>query len=273
MILLRRATTLFLSGMPMVWLRAIKLGLGTIGLPRDGKRGRGSGEQEVFTRAWSHLCTIPRGAERHFLELRFLRIFHRGTSMNNGKSMHEDAVVGRILQYSYPGVGSADPVSYVSELGDSVQALVYSRLFWPKLVEVEGAVFVALWGDDEEYIAERLRTPASSTSMAPMSWAKVVDSFNLFEVAHIFRQNRGSTEVVESANRELGLILVQAWSARLEVSYPQRRFSVRFVEADETMDSRVEVSQEHPLLVAPQGWSDKRRAILPGAPPGVDGSS
>lgn len=215
-----------------------------------------------------------KGAGRHFPELRFPRTFHRRTSMNSEKLMDADSAVSRILQYSYPGVGSADPVSYVSELGDSVQALVYSRLFWPKLVEFEGAVFVALWGDDEEYVAERLRTPASSANWTPMSWPKVVDSFNVFEVAHIFRQNRGPVEIVESANRELALILVQAWSARLKASYSQRRFSVRFIVADETMGSRIEVSQEYPSLVTPQGWSDERRAILPDTRArGVDGSS
>lgn len=219
----------------------------------------------MFTSVWNRLCAIPRGAEKHFSALKFPRIFHRGISMKNEMSIDEGAAVGRIVQYSYPDVGSTDPVSYVSELGDSVEALVYSRLFWPKLVLIEGAVFVALWGDDEECIAERLRTPASSMSWVPMAWTKIVDSFNIFEVAHIFRQIRGTWEIVENANRELASILVQTWSARLEVSYPQRKFSVRFVEADETMDSRVEVSQEYPSLVTPQGWSDEQRAILPAA--------
>ncbi|WP_107059306.1 hypothetical protein [Streptomyces sp. NRRL F-5126] len=187
--------------------------------------------------------------------------------------MCEKAKVGEILQRAYPDVGSADPVSYVSELGDSVQALVYSRLFWPKLVEIEGAVFVALWGDDREYIDDRLRTPAASNSWAPMAWEEVVDSFNTFEVAHIFRQNRGSADLVESADRELALVLVSAWGARLGIAYPQRRFEVRYVEADEKMDSRVEVSQVHPSLVPPQGWSEERRAILPGTSGGTHGNS
>ncbi|MBP0458662.1 hypothetical protein [Streptomyces montanisoli] len=188
------------------------------------------------------------------------------TSMSRDKKMCEKATVGEILQRAYPDVGSADPISYVSELGDSVQALVYSRLFWPKLVELEGAVFVALWGDDREYIDGRLRAPAPSGSSAPMAWQKIVDSFNTFEVAHMFRQNRGPADLVESANRELALVLVQAWGARLGIAYPQRRFEVCYAEADEEMDSRVMVSQVHPSLVPPQGWSEEQRAILPGAP-------
>ncbi|MFK4109425.1 hypothetical protein [Streptomyces sp. NPDC002176] len=181
--------------------------------------------------------------------------------------MDEDAAVGRILQQSYPEVDSCDPVAYVSELGDSVQALVYSRLFWPKLVEIEGAVFVALWGDDEEYISARIRTPAASPNWGAMSWPQVVDSFNKFEVAHIFRQHRGSEDMVESANRELASTLVQAWHARLATSYPGRKFSVRFADGDESMGSRIEVAQDHPPLVTPEGWSDESRAILPESRP------
>lgn len=190
--------------------------------------------------------------------------------MNDEKSIRDSAAVGQILQYSYPEVNSLDPVSYVSEVGDSVQALIYSRLFWPELLEIEGAVFVALWGGDYDYINDRIRIPAPSSEWAPLSWTTAVDSFNIFEVAHIFRQNRGTAEIVDRANRELGMILVQSWSARLSVSYPHRGFSVRFVEADEELDSRVEVSQEHPSLVTPRGWSDERRAILPS---GDDGNS
>ncbi|WP_218027902.1 hypothetical protein [Streptomyces marincola] len=185
--------------------------------------------------------------------------------MSNGKSSGEDVSVGRILLRSFPGVGSLDPVAYASELGDSVQALVYSRLFWPRVLQVEGAVFVGLWGDDEQYIRDRLRTPVSRKNWAPMSWVDVVNSFNRFEVAHIFRQERGSAEIAGEANRALGRILVQTWSARLKEAYPQRRFHVRFVEADETMDSRIEVTQENPSLVTPQGWSDEWRAIVPGS--------
>ncbi|UCM87964.1 hypothetical protein [Streptomyces marincola] len=173
--------------------------------------------------------------------------------------------MGRILLRAFPGVGFLDPVAYASELGDSVQALVYSRLFWPKILQVEGAVFLGLWGADEQYIRERLRTPVSGRGWAPMSWTGAVDSFNRFEVAHIFRQERGPAELVGAANRELGLILVQTWSARLAVACPERRFHVRFMEADETMDSRIEVTQESPSLVAPQGWSDELRAIVTGA--------
>ncbi|BCJ58161.1 hypothetical protein [Micromonospora endophytica] len=182
--------------------------------------------------------------------------------MSDEEPENTSGALVRILQSAYPEVGSVDPVEYISELGDSVQALVYSMLFWPKLVEIEGAVFVALWGDDAQYISRRLRVPVSSSKWAPLSWSKFVDSFNIFEIAQIFRQNRGPAELVEDANRELALVLVRSWSARLSASFPERRFSVRLVASDEMMESRIEVVQEYPPLVPPSGWSSERRIII-----------
>jgi hypothetical protein len=176
--------------------------------------------------------------------------------------MISDICVGRILHASFPEVDSLDPVSYVSELGDPVQALLYSRLFWPKLVEFRGAVFVALWGDDYEYIDHRMHSPAAGKDWPPMSWADAVDSFNAFEVQHIFRQVRGPVEFYEEAHLQLGLILVQAWRARLAQEYPERQFSVEFINGDEVMDSRMAVSQTYPSLIPPEGWSDEQRRIV-----------
>ena len=183
--------------------------------------------------------------------------------MNDKTSTHRKVAGGRILRDVYPEVDSADPVDYVAELGDSVQALMYSWLFWPDLVEFEGAVFVAIWGNDEQFISERIRNPSGGWRRSPISWKETVDSFNIFEVDHMFRQYRGSVEVAAEANSELGHVLVQAWNARLKMAYTTRSFRVRFVEADELMDSRIEVSQDYPSLVTPRGWNAEQRSILP----------
>lgn len=178
-------------------------------------------------------------------------------------SREEQAAV--ILGEAFPEVDSTDPVEYVSELGDAVQAVLYSFLFWPKLVEFHGAVFVALWGDDEEYISQRLTSPVSGQSYPPLGWTKVVESFNRFEVHQIFRQIRGSWEKSEETHRQLALVLVETWRARLGAAYPERSFRVWFQEGDEDMGSRIEIAQEHPALQAPRGWSDEQRAIVASA--------
>ncbi|MER8071920.1 hypothetical protein ABTZ59_26835 [Streptomyces sp. NPDC094034] len=188
--------------------------------------------------------------------------------------MNDNVSLGSILHCSFPEVDSLDPVSYVSEVGDAVQALVYSRLFWPKLVEFNGAVFVALWGDDEAYIFQRLHNSSVGRDWAPMSWTSVVNSFNVFEVQYIFRQARGACELIDQANLELGSILIETWRARLATEYPERNFRVELVAADETMGSRIEVAQEYPPLASPEGWSDEQRAIIVDEPDRwLDGSS
>jgi hypothetical protein len=175
--------------------------------------------------------------------------------------MDRDLEIARILSAAYPPVGSTDPVSYVSEIGDSVSALAYSRLFWPNILEIEGAVFIALWGGWEKYVSERIRTP-DPKRRSLMSWSEAVNSFNIFEIAHIFRQRNISWALSAEADYALAPFLVQTWSARLAMAYPKRTFKVRFSLADGVMDSRIEVSQENPRLMVPAGWSNSRHAIV-----------
>ncbi|WP_051950661.1 hypothetical protein [Actinacidiphila yeochonensis] len=174
--------------------------------------------------------------------------------------MNEEAV-GRILRESFPEVDANDPVAYVSELGDTAQALAYSYLFWPRLMEFEGAVFLCLWGDDEAHIRERMVTPAPGGSRAPLSWADAVDGYNYFELQEMFRMIRGTGENNEAAARELGAVLVESWRARLATAYPVRMFRVELVAPDESMGWCVAVAQELPELVPPAGWNPRRRAI------------
>ncbi|GAB3953993.1 hypothetical protein [Streptomyces sparsus] len=184
-----------------------------------------------------------------------------GEILAGREDCRSDASVGRILHASFPEVDSLDPVSYISEIGDAVLALLYSRLYWPKLVEFHGAVFVALWGEDGEYISSRLQGPAVSQDWSSMSWERAVDSFNSFEIHQIFRQIRGPDQFSEAAHAELGSVLTQTWQARLGAAYPERRFRVQFVGADEVVGSRIEVRQEYPMLRTPDEWSAESRTI------------
>jgi hypothetical protein len=170
----------------------------------------------------------------------------------------------RILHECFPYVDSDDPVSYFSEAGDAVQALKYSWSYWPNLVEIHVAVFLALSGNDENEIVERLATPLADQhpEWPTMSWTQIINSYNIFEIQHLFRQQRGPAEFAEETHRELGRILLQTWHARLATSYPERRFVVQILEADDSMDLRIEVSQESTPLTPPKGWDERRRGII-----------
>ncbi|WP_371521761.1 hypothetical protein [Kitasatospora sp. NBC_01300] len=177
--------------------------------------------------------------------------------------MSRNELSRRILHEAFPEVDSSDPVSYFSETGDAVQALMYSWLYWPNLVEIHGAVFLALYGNDEVEIANRLATPSADghPDWPAMAWGQMVDSYNIFEIPHLFRMMRGPSELAADACRQLGDALVQTWQGRLLATYPERRFTVRMIEGDDSMDLRIEVSQLTPSLVPPKGWDGQRRGI------------
>ncbi|MFD7019139.1 hypothetical protein [Streptomyces sp. NPDC059928] len=171
----------------------------------------------------------------------------------------------KYLREMFPHVESEDPVSYVSEAGDAINALLYSLLYWPRLVEVHGAVFVALSGNDEVEIRERLSAPAGSAipNWLSLSWPEVVDSYNIFEIGHLFQSVAAAAEDSDSLHHVLGGILVKSWSARLAEGYPERRFSVRLVEPDESMmELRIEVAQVSPALATPGGWNGQLRKVV-----------
>jgi hypothetical protein len=166
------------------------------------------------------------------------------------------SAIQRVFNEWYPDVEANDPVAYVGEVGYAVDALLYGYLFWPQLAEIEGAVFLALHGGDEAEISQRLSslTADEQVRRSAMSWVQVVNSFNIFEVEYLFRNWRGASDRYEDVHRELGSMLLEPWRARLASAYPQRRFSVRLLDPDDSMGWRVTVSQESPMLVAPQPW-------------------
>jgi hypothetical protein len=174
-----------------------------------------------------------------------------------------DERAGVILRAAFPDVGSDDPVAYFRDQGNVFQALSFAWLFWPKLVELHGAVFLALNGDDEAEISARLRSPLADAhaNWPSMSWADAVDSYNWFEVDQLFLRWRGPRELVIDAEEELARKLVQTWRARLASGYPERNFSVTLALADESAGLRIAVRQVSPRLEAPRGWDGRRRFI------------
>ncbi|MGO1056608.1 hypothetical protein [Crossiella sp. CA198] len=174
-----------------------------------------------------------------------------------------DAKAGQILRAAFPEVDSDDPSSYFWQQGDLFQALSFAWLFWPRLVELHGAIFVVLGGADETEISSRLTTPLANarSDWPPMAWPDAVDSYNWFEIDQLFRGWRGPGEVVSDAQECLAIVLVQTWLARLVGAYPERSFSVTLVQADEEAGLRIEVRQEAPQLETPKGWDGRRRFV------------
>ncbi len=113
--------------------------------------------------------------------------------------------------------------------------------FWPKLVELQGAVFFALDGNDEQEIRKRLYTPFGDAhpEWPAMTWQNAVNSYNRFEVSQLFYVWREPSDLVSSASKELSHFLVQTWQARLRREYPD--------------------------LEVPDGWNEQRRCSRDGS--------
>lgn len=177
--------------------------------------------------------------------------------MNN--RIHTSGIVAK----AFPEISLRDSPSYYSQIGDAAHALAYGWLYWPNLVELHGAVFLGLYGNDEAEILKRLTKPSpASAGRAGMSWTSAVDSFNLFEILYLFQQELTPVSATSDVLMELGAFLAEAWHARLLVAYPDRVFAVQLLEVDEHMVSRIEVSQVSPVLAEPDGWDPVRRVIV-----------
>ncbi|GAA3873993.1 hypothetical protein GCM10022243_43930 [Saccharothrix violaceirubra] len=172
----------------------------------------------------------------------------------------------QIFRRSFPDVDVEfrHPASYVAETADAVAALLYSYLFWPDLVECYGAVFIAINGNEDSDLEERIRRPVGDghEDWPELSWAAFVESYNMYEVPHLFRMLRGPAEVYEPSHAALGAVLREAWEARLAAAYPDRCFGVDLLEGNGSVALRLVVRQKSPELVAPEGYDPRRRGVI-----------
>lgn len=137
----------------------------------------------------------------------------------------------------------------LADEGDVLHALLYSQLFWPSFIEESSAIFLGVNGNTHARVTERM-----SDDGRMKSWSEFVDSFNVIEIEHLFRNAPFYGKDFYAACRSLGQILIEIWGARLREKFPDRRFLLRLVDSDRSMDLRIEVTQAWPDLIPPDGW-------------------
>ena len=117
-------------------------------------------------------------------------------------------------------------MDFIYALGSPVDALLYSRLFWPDLVEIEGAILLRDCVEAEDDVA---RVRASVRERGP---AETEKAFNLREFSDLFGNELAG---IEDHEAELLLTrLAEMWSGRLKAQRPEHRFAVEVVSTDET---------------------------------------
>ena len=125
-----------------------------------------------------------------------------------------------------------DPVGFnvldfVHAIGSGLDALMYSRLFWPEFVVVDGMVFRK---ETIEDMADR-EMLVTATHRYEGRKELIEQDLNFVEVAHLFGARAG--ESGEAQYWDLAELLAQMWECRLRTAFPTRRFAVEVVPGDE----------------------------------------
>jgi hypothetical protein len=142
--------------------------------------------------------------------------------------MTEQEVIADIRShYSDEDKGDFDAVDLIWRHGSVIEAIMYSKLFWPEVTETLGFVLLKDRIDTEE-----AKTRLSKAISEKMDLSELEESFNLIELpSDVFSRTEDATdEQVE----HLAACLVEMWQAKLQLAYPNRAFLVRVLSPNET---------------------------------------
>jgi len=146
--------------------------------------------------------------------------------------MKEEELLEKLREvYSTTDIDSSsfDLRDMIYAFGSPLEALMYSGLFWPELVEIDGMVFLKGTIEDEED-RRRLKEVFEQHNG---DIAKTEEDFNLVEVPSDFF-GRGAGKTTEEEDHLLAERLAEMWRARLNLLYPGREFVVEVLKPEET---------------------------------------
>lgn len=180
----------------------------------------------------------------------WVKIFRSDTE---GQAMTLNQRIDAILRSVYPDVDQSGSVGHFEKVSNLYEALALGRIFWSDVAVIHGAVFVILRENDAREIESRMSARVAAVAGA-VNWDLFVDSFNRFEVRHLFLCWPGDREISGEAEFLLAELLVETWSARLKNKFPDREFSVSIEDPVGEEGPCVLISQVNPELAPPEGW-------------------
>ncbi|WP_327354205.1 hypothetical protein [Streptomyces sp. NBC_01304] len=149
------------------------------------------------------------------------------------------------------------PQELLAELGNIPDAVAYAQLFWPDVIALHGSAIIDIHGYGVSEVESRLERTVQrhGPGRSVGEWRDWVDSFNYFEVAHLFRNFVDFGEREHEAHLAFARLLVPPWQARLDAmtsvtTHPQ----VRVTEEIEGAGICVAVSQQIGSENCPLGW-------------------
>ncbi len=125
---------------------------------------------------------------------------------------------------------SESPQDLIFQCGDMVSALLYSTIFFPDFIEVDGSIILR----DNVHDAENQFR--SGKAEAQMTLAALEAAFNSVEVGYIFSTRPISDSDTDTSplERKLAEIIAYSWKLKLKDLYPSRVFSVSVLTAEES---------------------------------------
>jgi len=117
---------------------------------------------------------------------------------------------------------------FLHAYGSPLDALFYSQLFYPDFVEIKGMIFLKETiedDNDEARLDEALIRYEYDKS-------KIEQSFNIVEVPSLFGKNLAET--TDEEDLVLTTRLAKMWQYKLQSTYPERKFTVQILSAEET---------------------------------------
>ncbi len=144
---------------------------------------------------------------------------------NDGNELDDE--LKQLLRTKYPKEDASCEVTDFLFAGTPLVALLYRELFWPTFVEIAGMVF---WkgtvrdSNDVERVHRAFEEYDRDIRLTERA-------FNFIEVPELFATD--PEDVSRELLDDLTRTLCETWKARLESTFPEKRFVVDFEPADD----------------------------------------
>lgn len=126
------------------------------------------------------------------------------------------------------GFNSSD---FIHAFGQASRAILYSCLFIPEFVEVQGSVLLESKISTEDALSRFINLVKDNT-MTPEVLQTLEASFNTVEVGYLFNApGRDTTDVEDGILAEL---IAESWRYSLKARFPEKKFRVEVLSAEVT---------------------------------------
>lgn len=131
-----------------------------------------------------------------------------------------DEITSLLRKYFPSQEDGFSATDFIYSFGRASQAVLYSMLYMPELVEVGGSVLLA-WNVPDEEAKQRFLSGLEKTAM---SIEELEASFNFVEIGYLF--DAAGRDTTDEEDELLAKLLANAWKGHLALCYPKRVFVI-----------------------------------------------